>query len=135
MSASNTYDVTVTVSNSVDTISVEYSNAPTVITVEETARQIEVIQLESGFNNLVYSVNDLQGVVNLTYSASLGSVSPVSGVYTYTASHNLNYAYPMVSVYNSNNELVSPEIVIINSNTVRIESLVDLNSYRVVVQR
>ena len=135
MSASNTYDVTVTVSNSVDTISVEYSNAPTVITVEETARQIEVIQLESGFNNLVYSVNDIQGVVSLTYSASLGSVSPVSGVYTYTASHNLNYAYPMVSVYNSNNELVSPEIVIINSNTVRIESLVDLNSYRVVVQR
>jgi len=135
MSASNTYDVTVTVSNSVDTISVEYSNAPTVITVEETARQIEVIQLESGFNNLVYSVNDLQGVVSLTYSASLGSVSPVSGVYTYTASHNLNYAYPMVSVYNSSDELVFPEIVIINSNTVRIVSLADLNSYRVVVQR
>lgn len=135
MSASSTYDVTVTVSNSVDTIAVEYSNSPSVITIQETTRDIEVIELESGFNNLVYSVNDLQGVVALTYSASLGSVTPVSGVYTYTASHNLNYAYPITSVYNTSSELVFPEIELVNSNVVLIKSLVDLNSYRVVVQR
>lgn len=135
MSASSTYDVTVTVSNSVDTIAVEYSNSPSVITIQETTRDIEVIELESGFNNLVYSVNDLQGVVVLTYSASLGSVTPVSGIYTYTASHNLNYAYPITSVYNTSSELVFPEIELVNSNVVRIKSLVDLNSYRVVVQR
>ena len=135
MSASSTYDVTVTVSNSVDTIAVQYSNSPSVITIQETTRDIEVIELESGFNNLVYSVNDLQGVVSLTYSASLGTVTPDTGVYTYTASHNLSYSYPMVMVYNTNNELVLPQIDIINSNVVRIKSLIDLNSYRVVVQR
>lgn len=135
MSASSLYEVTVNVQTGVQAITVEYSNAPTNITIQETSRQVELIELESGFNNLVYSVNDLQGAVALTYSASLGSVSPVSGVYTYTASHNLNYAYPIASVYNTSSQLVYPEIELVNSNVIRIKSLVDLNSYRVVVQR
>lgn len=133
MSASS-YDVTVNVETGVQAITVNYADSPTNITIEETVRDIEVIQIDNGFN-LVYSVNGLQGLVDLTYSASLGSVTPTSGVYTYTASHNLNYAYPIVSVYNTSNELVAPQIELVNGNVVRIKSLVDLNSYRVVVQR
>ena len=133
MSASS-YDVTVNVANGVQAITVDFSDTPTNITIQETTRQLELIEIESGFNNLVYSVNDLQNAVVLTYSASLESVSPSSGVYTYTASHNLAYSYPMVMVYNTSNELVLPQIDILSSNVVRIKSLTDLNSYRVVVQ-
>jgi hypothetical protein len=133
MSASS-YDVTVNVQNGVQAITVNYSNSPDIITIGEVSRQIELVQLDTSFNN-VYSVNDLLGAVNITYSASLGVVNPASAVYTYTASHNLGYSYPMVMVYNTSNELVLAQIDVVNSNVVRIESLVDLNSYRVVVQR
>ena len=134
MSASS-YDVTVNVQTGVQAITIDYSNALTNISIEETSRQVEVIELESGFNNLVYSVNGLQEAVVLTYSASMASVSSSSGVYTYTINHNLNYAYPIASVYNTSNELVFPDIELVNSNSIRIKSLVDLSSYKVVVQR
>lgn len=134
MSASS-YDVTVNVSSGVQAITVDFNTTPTNITIQEISRDIEIIEVESSFSNLVYSVNDLQGVISLTHSASLGSATPVSGLYTYTASHNLNYQYPLVMVYNNNGQLVAPEIELVDSNVIRIKSLVDLNSYRVVVQR
>jgi len=135
MSASLSYDVTVNVATGVQAVTVDFSDTPTNITIEETTRQLELIELESGFNNLVYSVNDLQNAVVLTYTSSIGTVSPVSGVYTYTINHNLGYSYPMVIVYNDSNQLIEPEIVLVNSNSIQIKSLIDLNNYRVVVQR
>lgn len=110
--------------NSIDNIEIDYS------------QDITNIELSIGQNvQTVYSVNNLYGDILLTASTTLSSISPVLGIYSYTFNHNLSTSVPIVSIYNSNNKLVITDVEIVNENSVKIDSLIDLNQYKVVVQK
>lgn len=128
-------NITVDFINQIDNIDVSFESSIDNISVDfESQIDNILINLGVGFQN-VYSVNNLLGVVELTASATLGSVSPSSGVYEYTFVHNLGYLYPVVSIYNSNNQIVMSDIISIDSSTTKIQSLIDMNGYKVVAQR
>jgi hypothetical protein len=57
------------------------------------------------------------------------------GIYSYTFNHNLDYAYPIISIYDNSSNLVFADALIVNSNNVTIKSAIDISGYRVVVQR
>ncbi len=117
-------DITISYENSINDIEIQYVNEITDI----------VLALGSDAQS-VYSVNNLTGYITLTASALLPSISSSIGEYNYFINHNLDYLYPIVSVYNTNNELVISNIQSVNSNSVRINSVIDLNDYKVVIQR
>lgn len=117
-------NISINYENTIDSIDVEYVNEITDI----------VLALGSGVQT-VFSVNNLTGDINLTASALLPSISASAGIYTYTVNHNLGYLLPLVGVYNINNELVFSDIEALNTNSVKIKSVIDLNGYKVVIQR
>jgi len=127
-------------------IQIEYIDSVTNISIEEIIAPIDHIVLEQVIPDIknidiytdvpsVYSVNMLTGNVILTYYETLGTVSPSFGVYSYSINHNLNFSLPIVAIYNTSNQQVYGDVDIINNNEVEINSLIDLNGYKVVVQR
>jgi hypothetical protein len=117
-------NITINYSNSIDAIDVEYTN------------EIDTIVLSLGADaQSVFSVNGLTGNITLTASATLPSVSASLGIYSYTINHNLQYDTPIISLYNLNNSLVISDLEVLNANSVKIKSVIDLNGYKVVVQR
>lgn len=117
-------NITINYSNSIDAIDVEYTN------------EIDTIILSLGADaQSVFSVNGLTGNITLTASATLPSVSASLGIYSYTINHNLQYSTPIISLYNLNNSLVISDLEVLNANSVKIKSVIDLNGYKVVVQR
>lgn len=130
----STIDVTVQVVDGIDTISLNYENLVTSMTVTEVMPQIQVIQVDADAD-AIESVNDLIGVVKLTYKQSLTYVGQSNGIYTYSVTHNLDYDAPMVMVYNDENDVVVTEIEVVDNNTVNIVSTSNLNGFKVVVQR
>jgi hypothetical protein len=127
-------NITVTAVDDIDQISVNYDSAIDNITVTEVIPQIQVIQVDAGDQNLVYSVNDRIGSVKLTYTQTLTYVSPSSGVYTYQIPHNLGNETPVAMVYNNENDIVVTEIEVVDTNTINVVSMSNLNGFRVVVQ-
>ena len=117
-------NITINYSNSIDAIDVEYTN------------EIDTIILSLGADaQSVFSVNGLTGNITLTASATLPSVSASLGIYSYTINHNLQYSTPIISLYNLNNILVISDLEVLNANSVKIKSVIDLNGYKVVVQK
>lgn len=120
----------------VDNIIINYENEITNISLSSYQDEITNIVLSVGDNfQSIFSVNGLNGVVRLTSSDQLPSVSASNGVYSYQYTHDLNYAYPIVSVYNTSGQQIIPDVSILNDNNVIIRSLIDISGYRVVVQR
>jgi len=126
--------ITLDLQSEIDSIDVNFSQDIDIITVEEAVPNIQVIEIGTVFS-AVGSVNSLSGDVVLTYIVTLTYVSPVSGVYTYTVTHNLGYENPIVMVYNTDNETVIVEHDAIDSNTIEIRSQSNMNNFKVVVQR
>ena len=127
--------ISLNIPDDVSSIQLSYSPEITDISVDYV-NEITNIQLNVGQGvQSVYSVNNLTGTINLTYSQTLGSSTASSGVYLNTVNHNLDYSLPITSLYNQNNELVFASVVVQNSNNVTIKSAVDLSGYKVVIQR
>ena len=110
--------------NSVDSINVDYS------------QPITNIEITVGQNvQTVYSVNNLYGDINLTASAELTLTSSSAGYYNHIFTHNLNYQNVIVSVFNTNNQLVIADIFNESPNYVNIRAAIDLTGYKAVAQR
>lgn len=107
----------------VDNIEVEYVNDITDI----------VVSVGEGIQS-VYSVNSFLGAVTLTYSEILSSISASLGIYSYTINHNLSSNSAIASVYNGSNDKVIVDYSILGYNSIKINSLKNLNGYKVVVQ-
>jgi hypothetical protein len=117
-------NITINYINSIDAIDVEYTN------------EIDTIVLSLGADaQSVFSVNGLTGNITLTAIATLPSVSASLGIYSYTINHNLQNSMPIISLYNLNNSLVISDLEVLNANSVKIKSVIDLNGYKVVVQK
>jgi len=117
-------NIVIDFNNTVDSISVEYSET------------INTIELALGqYVQNVSSVNGLLGVVNLTASAILSSPTSSGGFYSYSFDHNLSYLYPVVMIYNLENNVVFADISAIDENSVTINSMIDISGYKVVAQR
>lgn len=110
--------------NSVDSINVDYSNA------------ITNIEISIGQNvQTVYSVNGLYGDINLTASSVLTLTSTSAGYYNHTFTHNLNNQNVIVSLFDTNNQLVFADVFNNHANYVNIRSAIDLTGYKAVAQR
>lgn len=122
-------------SNEIDNIVINYDNTIDAIDIEYT-NEIDTIVLSLGADaQSVFSVNGLTGNITLTASATLPSVSASLGIYSYTINHNLENSTPIISLYNLNNSLVISDLEVLNANNVKIKSVIDLNGYKVVVQK
>lgn len=120
----NITNIAINYENNINDINVEYIN------------EIENIILTLGQDSqTIFSVNNLFGDVNLTTFEVISSVSASSGIYSYTINHNLDYSPPIIAIYDINNESVFADVKVLNSNSVKINSVVDLNGYKVVIQR
>lgn len=117
-------NISINYENNIDSIDVEYVNEITNIVLALGAEA-----------QSVFTVNNLTGYVTLTASATLPSVSASLGQYIYTVNHSLNYPQPIVALYNTSNEVVLANVELVNSNSVKIKSVVDLSGYKVVMQR
>lgn len=122
-------------SNEIDNIIIQYDNAIEAINVEYVNEIDNIILTLGADTQSVFSVNNLTGNVILTASVTLSLISPVSGIYSYTFNHNLGTSIPNVSIYNLENKLVIADIEVIDSNSVTINSVIDLEGYKVVVQK
>jgi hypothetical protein len=118
-----------------DRITLEYINSIESIEVDYSG-QITNIELSIGQNvQTVYSVNNLYGDVNLSASIVLSDYIIDNGYNVYPFEHNLGSEYPIVVVYDPYGNQVMAETVSIDSNSVRINSLIDLTGYKAVAQR
>lgn len=122
-------------SNEIDNINIEYSNLIDQVNLEYDTSITNIELAIAGFSQNVVSVNGMFGNVNLTASATLGSVSPSAGIYQYTVDHNIGYDYVLTSIYDPNNDLVQADVKILDSASVTINSVIDLTDYKVVIQR
>jgi len=120
---------------SIDNISIEYASSPTNISIDFQSQIDNIVVDFGGGSQSVFSVNGLTGLIELTSLKTLGSVSPSNGTYEYTVEHNLNYLYPNISVYTDSNELVFSDIIIEDENTITLSSLIDMEGYKVVIQK
>ena len=122
-------------SNEIDNIIINYDNSIDAIDVEYT-NEIDTIVLSLGADaQSVFSINGLTGNITLTASATLPSVSASLGIYSYTINHNLEHSTPIIFLYNLNNSVVISDLEVLNANSVKIKSVIDLNGYKVVIQR
>lgn len=127
--------LTLSIPDDVSVIQLSYSPEITDISIDYV-NEITNIELNVGAAvQSIYSVNGLYGEINLTATGTISSTTASSGIYIHTFTHNLGHAYPVVSVYNSDGEMVFANVVILDSNNVTIKSAIDLTGYRVVVQR
>jgi len=126
--------IDVEVFTGIDQISVDMSDPVTQIELSDISTNIQVVEISTSFS-AVESVNQLSGDITLTYVEVLTYVSPSGGIYTYTINHNLNYETPIVMVYNTDNESVIVDHDVIDTNTIEVRSLSNMNNFRVVVQR
>lgn len=119
----------------VDNIVIEYDNQITDIEIEYINEVTDLVLTIGADAQSVFTVNSLTGNVNLTSLGTLSAGTNVGGVYSHNYNHSLDYNYPVVSVYNSSNQLVISDVEIVDSNNVTIKSAIDLSGYKVVVQR
>jgi len=127
--------ISLSIPDDVSAIQLSYSPEITDIAIDYV-NEITNIRLDIGEAvQSVYSVNNLTGTINLTYSQTLGSSTASAGAYLNSVSHNLDYLLPIVSIYNQDNQLVFSNVSITDSNNVTIKSAIDLSGYKVVVQR
>lgn len=126
--------ITLDVQSDIDSINVNVSSDVDQITIENVDEAVQVIEVSTIFS-AVSSVNGLSGDVVLTYEETLSYVSPVSGIYSYTITHNLGYENVIPIVYNIDNETVIVEHDAIDLNTIIIKSMSNMNNFKVVVQR
>ena len=126
--------ITLDVQSDVDSINVNVDSGVDQITVENVDDPVQVIEISTIFS-AVSSVNGLSGDVVLSYEETLTYVSPASGIYSYTVTHNLGYENVIPMVYNIDNETVVVEHDAIDSNTIVIKSMSNMNNFKVVVQR
>jgi len=121
--------------NSISDISISYDDQITNISVNEAAPNVTSLSLETGITSLVYAVDGLQGNVVLSNRSVLGTVSPSSGVYSYLVNHSLNVSSPVIAVYNTSNQQIFCDVELVDSNSLYLKSLIDMQNYKVVVQR
>lgn len=127
--------ISLSVPSDIDNISFSYENQITNISIDPILEITDIV-LNVGNNiQTVFSVNNLYGDIVLTASSTLSTVSPSAGIYSYSFSHNLGYIYPIITIYNTNNEAVVADIQTIDFNSVTIKSVIDLLGYKVVAQR
>lgn len=127
--------ISLNIPDDVSAIQLSYSPEITDIAIDYV-NEITNIRLDIGEAvQSVYSVNNLTGTINLTYSQTLGASTASAGVYSNNVNHNLDYSLPIVSLYNQDNQLVFANVSITDSNNVTIKSAIDLSGYKVVVQR
>lgn len=121
--------------NTVESISIdEIDPVISTIIIEEATPEITLIEIEKDAQ-AIYAVNGLIGNVILTASATLTSVSASGGIYSYTLVHSLDYDPATIYVYDNQNRLVYPDITVIDSNSVIINSAIDISGYKVVAHR
>lgn len=127
--------ISLSIPDDVSAIQLSYSPEITDIAIDYV-NEITNIRLDIGEAvQSVYSVNNLTGTINLTYSQTLGASTASGGVYLNNVSHNLDYSLPIVFLYNQSNQLVFSNVSITDSNNVTIKSAIDISGYKVVVQR
>ncbi len=122
-------------SNEIDNIQVEYINQVDNVLLQYDTTITNIELAIGGFSQNVVSVNGLFGNVRLTASATLDSISPSAGIYSYRITHDLGNSHVLTSLYNPSNNLVFGEVKILDSASVTINSLIDLTNYKVVIQR
>jgi hypothetical protein len=127
-------NIVLDIPSDISSIDVNFSQDVDIIVLEEAVPNIQVIEIGTVFS-AVSTVNGLSDNVVLTYITTLSYVSPSSGVYVYTVTHNLGYENPIIMVYNTDNETVIVEHDAIDANTIEIRSLSNMNNFKVVVQR
>lgn len=116
-------------------ISVSYENELTDISINYENEITDIVLAIGGDVQSIYSVNGLTGTVALTAATTIDSMSSSGGIYSYTFTHNLDYGYPIISIYDNSSNLVFSDAIIVDSNNVTIKSALDISGYRVVVQR
>ena len=119
----------------VDSISIEYSNQVEDISISYENEITDIVLAVGGDVQSIYSVNGLSGTVTLTASTTIDSMEETDNIYSFTFQHNLNYAYPSIVLYDTDNNLVYADVIIVDSNNVTIKSAIDISGYKVVVQR
>lgn len=123
------------VPDDINAIEISYTTEITDISIDYV-NEITNIEINVGESvQTVYEVNGLVGTVNLTYTEVLSSSTLTDGVYTNTVTHNLDYSYPIVQIYNDSGQMVISDVSIVDSNSVTIKAAINLSGYRVVVQR
>lgn len=127
-------NITISVEDSIDNILVSVIDEIESLNIN-VITSIDNIILGLGDGALVDSINGLIGNVNLTSATTLSLTSVISGVYSHEFDHNLNYQYPIVNIFNNNNELIISDIQFNSVNRATIKALKDLTGYKVVAQR
>ena len=124
----------VTLDSSVSSINVDVLTDIDTVTVFEANPSIDVIEIEKNYHP-VLEVDGEVGIITLSYTTTLSSVSASSGVYTYTVTHSLDKQLVSVMLYNSDNDMYLTDIKLVDANSLQIKSLTDISGYKVVVQR
>lgn len=128
-------NITVDFINQIDNIDISFENSIDNISVSYSP-EITNIQYDAGYlAQNVYSVNGDLGVVTLTYTETLGAVSSSAGYYQYSVNHQLGSNNIVSSVYDDENQVIIPDVIIIDENNVLFKSILDMNGYRVVIQK
>lgn len=127
--------ISLNVPTDIENISINYENVINDINIEYVNEITDIVLSLGADTQSVFAVNNLTGYINLTASATLPSISASLGEYNYFINHNLNYLHPITSIYNLNNQLVIADVECINGNSVKIKSMIDLDGYKVVIQR
>jgi hypothetical protein len=121
-------NISITYSDTVDNIDINYLS-----TVDNITLSLGSAVASSG--GAVDSVNSLTGEVVLTASATLSLTTSSSGYYEHTFTHNLNYQYVDVSLYDAGDRQVIADIFYLDPNYVNIRAAIDLTGYKAVAQR
>jgi hypothetical protein len=120
-------NISITYSDNIDNVEINYLS-----TVDNITLNIGDGLVSSGG---VTAVNSLTGDVVLTASATLSTLFDFGGVYFYTFQHNLNFKYPIISIYDLNDNYVISDYFFIDENYASITSSIDITGYKAVAQR
>lgn len=120
-------NIVITYSDSVDNVDINYLSTVDNITLG--------LGSAIAVGSDVSSVNGLTGEINLTASAELTLTSSSAGYYNHTFTHNLSYQNVIVSVFNTDNQLVIADIFNEDPDYVNIRAAIDLTGYKAVAQR
>ena len=124
----------VSLDSTVSSINIDVLTDIDTVTVFEANPAITVVEVEKNFQP-VLSVDGLVGIIVLSYRETLPTVTASGGVYSYTVNHDLDEELVSVMLYNSSDQLIIPEYTTIDSNNIKIDSLINISKYKVVVQR
>jgi hypothetical protein len=120
-------NISITYSDTIDNVEINYLS-----TVDNITLNIgDGIVSSTG----VTAVNSLTGDVVLTASAELTLTTASNGYYNHIFTHNLNYQYVDITLYDTNNFQVISDVIYEDPDYVNIRAAIDLTGYKAVAQR